>query len=59
RSIRDSDLIKVLQRLYEAAADDEDDGVINQCLDIWDLLLKGQVYSAINATTKLSTGMLG
>ncbi|OEC51500.1 MULTISPECIES: ATP-binding protein [unclassified Aeromonas] len=58
-NIRDSDLIKVLQRLYEEAGDDENDEVINQCLDIWDLLLKNQVYSAINATTKLSTGMLG
>ncbi|EJE8673019.1 hypothetical protein M5236_001639 [Vibrio parahaemolyticus] len=58
-NIRDSDLIKVLQRLYEEAADDEDDEVINQCLDIWDLLLKNQVYSAIDATTKLSAGMLG
>ena len=58
-NIRNSDLIKVLQRLYEEAADDENDEVINQCLDIWDFLLKGQVYSAINATTKLSTGMLG
>ncbi|HCG7138054.1 TPA: hypothetical protein NJ357_005036 [Vibrio parahaemolyticus] len=58
-NIRDSDLIKVLQRLYEEAADDEDDEVINQCLDIWDLLLKNQVYSAIDATTKLNAGMLG
>lgn len=58
-NIRDSDLTKVLQRLYEEAADDEDDEVINQCLDIWDCLLKGQVYSAINATTKISAGMLG
>lgn len=57
-NIRDSDLIKVLQRLYEEAADDEDDEAINQCLDIWDHLLKAQVYSAIDATAKLDSGML-
>ncbi|ASD67928.1 hypothetical protein [Pseudoalteromonas piscicida] len=57
-NIRDSDLIKVLQRLYEEAADDEDDEAINQCLDIWDHLLKAQVYSAIDATAKIDSGML-
>jgi len=57
-NIRDSDLIKVLQRLYEEAADDEDDIAINQCLDIWDYLLSAQVYSAIDATKKLDNGML-
>lgn len=57
-NIRDSDLIKVLQRLYEEAADDEDDEAINQCLDIWDYLLTAQVYSAIDATSKLNSGML-
>jgi len=57
-NIRNSDLIKVLQRLYEEAADDEDDEAINQCLDIWDHLLKAQVYSAIDATAKLDSGML-
>jgi hypothetical protein len=56
--IQESDLIKVLQRLYEEAADDEDDEAINQCLDIWDYLLKAQVYSAIGATAKLNSGML-
>lgn len=57
-NIMESDLIKVLQRLYEEAADDEDDETINQCLDIWDFLLKGQIYSAVNATSKLGAGML-
>ena len=38
--------------------DDEDDDVINQCLDIWDYLLSAQVYSAIDATKKLDNGML-
>lgn len=57
-NIRDSDLIKVLQRLYEEAADDEDDEAINHCLDIWDHLLEAQVYSAIDATAKLDSGML-
>lgn len=57
-NIRDSDLIKVLQRLYEEAADDEDDSAINQCLDIWDYLLSAQIYSAIDATKKIDNGML-
>jgi hypothetical protein len=57
-NIRDSELIKVLQRLYEEAADDEDDDAINQCLDIWDYLLSAQIYSAIDATAKLDNGML-
>jgi hypothetical protein len=57
-NIRDSELIKVLQRLYEEAADDDDDDAINQCLDIWDYLLNAQIYSAIDATAKLDNGML-
>lgn len=57
-NIRDSELIKVLQRLYEEAADDEDDDAINQCLDIWDYLLNAQIYSAIDATAKLDNSML-
>lgn len=57
-NIRESELIKVLQRLYEEAADDEDDDSINECLDIWDYLLNAQVYSAIDATKKLDNGML-
>ncbi len=57
-SLRESDLVKVLQRLYEEASDDENNDAINQCLDIWDYLLKAGVYSAMSATEKLDNGML-
>jgi hypothetical protein len=56
--LRESDLIKVLQRLYEEASDDENNEAINQCLDIWDYLLSAGVYSAMSATEKIDSGLL-
>lgn len=57
-NLRESDLVKVLQRLYEEASDDENNDAINQCLDIWDYLLSAGVYSAMSATEKIDNGML-
>lgn len=56
--LRESDLVKVLQRLYEEASDDENNDAINQCLDIWDCLLSAGVYSAMGATEKIDNGLL-
>lgn len=56
--IQDTSLIKVLQRLYDEATEDEDTGAINICLDIWDKLLHSNLYSAINASKKLDKGLL-
>jgi len=56
--IRESSLIKILQRLYDEATDDENNDVINTCLDIWDKLLRSEVYSAINASKELEGGLL-
>ncbi|WP_215398073.1 hypothetical protein [Rheinheimera oceanensis] len=56
--LRESDLVKVLQRLYEEASDDENNDAINQCLDIWDYLLSAGVYSAMSATEKIDNGLL-
>lgn len=56
--IRESSLIKVLQRLYDEATEDEDRTAINICLDIWDKLLRSEIYSATNATKQLENGLL-
>lgn len=56
--IRESSLIKVLQRLYDEATEDEDSSAINICLDIWDKLLRSEIYSATNATKQLENGLL-
>jgi hypothetical protein len=57
--IRESSLIKILQRLYdEATDDDENNDAVNTCLDIWDKLLRSEVYSAINASKELEGGLL-
>jgi len=55
--IRES-LIKILQRLYDEATDDENNDAVNICLDIWDKLLRSEVYSAINASKELEGGLL-
>ncbi len=56
--IRESSLIKVLQRLYDEATEDENNDAINVCLDIWDKLLCSEIYSAINASKELDKGLL-
>ena len=56
--IRESSLIKILQRLYDEATDDENNAAVNTCLDIWDKLLRSEVYSAINASKELEGGLL-
>ena len=56
--IRETSLIKVLQRLYDEATEDEDSNAINVCLDIWDKLLSSEIYSAINASKELDKGLL-
>ncbi len=57
-NIQESSLIKVVQRLYDEATEDEDGCAINICLDIWDKLLKSEIYSAINASKELEKGLL-
>lgn len=56
--IRDTSLIKVLQRLYDEATEDEDKYAINTCLDIWDKLLESEVFNAISAVNELEKGLL-
>ncbi|MCF7512728.1 hypothetical protein L3V43_00070 [Pseudoalteromonas sp. L23] len=58
-SIDYSSLIKVLQRLYDEATEDEDKAAVNICLDIWDRLLESDVFDAISAVKKLDKGLLG
>lgn len=57
--VRDSSLIKVLQKLYDEATEDEDPTAINICLDIWDKLLRSEIYSTINLSPELEKGLLG
>lgn len=54
----DTSLIKVLQRLYDEATEGEDSYAITICLDIWDKLLRSEVYSVINTSRALEKGLL-
>ncbi|WP_438863953.1 hypothetical protein [Neptunicella sp.] len=56
--IRETSIIKVLQRLYDEATEEEDKSTINVCLDIWDRILSSEVYAAINAVNELDKGLL-
>lgn len=51
-------LTKVLQRIYDEAVDDEDEDVLNMCLDIWDNLLKLDGYAVMQASKHLENGLL-
>ena len=51
-------MVDFLKRLYDEAVEDENGTAINTCLDIWDTLLKSDIYSAKNAMDQLNTGLL-
>ena len=51
-------LTKILQRIYDEAVDDEDDDILNICLDIWDNLLKSDGYAVRQASKYLENGLL-
>jgi hypothetical protein len=51
-------LTKLLQRIYDEAVDDEDEDVLNMCLDIWDNLLKLDGYAVRQASKHLENGLL-
>lgn len=51
-------LTKILQRIYDEAVDDEDEDILNVCLDIWDNLLKSDGYSVRQASKHLENGLL-
>ena len=51
-------LTKILQRIYDEAVDDEDDDILNICLDIWDNLLKSDGYAVRQASKHLEDGLL-
>ncbi|SLJ85210.1 hypothetical protein [Psychrobacter sp. DAB_AL43B] len=51
-------LTKILQRIYDEAVDDEDEGILNVCLDIWDDLLKSDGYAVRQASKHLENGLL-
>lgn len=57
-NINENCLIDLLKRLYDEAVEDENSTAINTCLDIWDTLLKSDIYSAKNAMDQLNTGLL-
>lgn len=51
-------LTKILQRIYDEAVDDEDEDILNVCLDIWDDLLKSDGYAVRQASKHLENGLL-
>ena len=51
-------LTKILQRIYDEAVDDEDEDILNVCLDIWDDLLKSDGYAVRQASKYLENGLL-
>lgn len=56
--VQESSLLAVLQKLYDEASEDQDKEALNTCLDIWDILLQSEMYSAINAINKLDKSLL-
>lgn len=56
--VQESSLLAVLQRLYDEATEDQDKEALNTCLDIWDILLQSEMYSAIKAINKLDKSLL-
>lgn len=59
-SFQDSEIIKVVQRLYDEATDDEDSETLNICLDIWDYLFQSDTYSSfvLRASNHIENGLL-
>lgn len=59
-SFQDSEIIKVVQRLYDEATDDEDSETLNICLDIWDYLFQSDTYSSLVLRTSnhIENGLL-
>ena len=57
---QDSEIIKVVQRLYDEATDDEDSDTLSICLDIWDYLFQSDAYSSLvlRTTNHLENGLL-
>lgn len=57
---QDSEIIKVVQRLYDEATDDEDSDTLNICLDIWDYLFQSDAYSSLvlRTTNQIENGLL-
>ncbi|WP_367107496.1 hypothetical protein [uncultured Psychrobacter sp.] len=51
-------LTKVLQRIYDEAVDDENEDILNMCLDVWDNLLKLDGYAVSQASKHLENGLL-
>lgn len=51
-------LTKILQRIYDEAVDDEDEDILNVCLDIWDDILKSDGYAVRQASKHLENGLL-
>ncbi len=51
-------LTKILQRIYDEAVNDEDEDILNICLDVWDNLLKSDGYAVRQASKHLEDGLL-
>lgn len=46
-NLLDAEIIKVVQRLYDEATEDEDSETLNICLDIWDYVFQSDAYSSL------------
>ncbi|EPR4202510.1 hypothetical protein ACU51X_001358, partial [Acinetobacter baumannii] len=46
-NLLDAEIIKVIQRLYDEATEDEDSETLNICLDIWDYVFQSDAYSSL------------
>ncbi|WP_227430540.1 hypothetical protein [Psychrobacter sp. I-STPA6b] len=51
-----SSMISVLQKIYDEAVDDEDEDILNQCLNVWDNIFESNIY--FNHSKVLHSGML-
>ncbi|PIT36520.1 hypothetical protein BHC43_10485 [Snodgrassella alvi] len=54
----ESNLITVVQRIYDEAMEDEDINTLTKCLDIYDKLFKLKPFTALKLTQSLDIGVL-
>jgi hypothetical protein len=56
--VKDSSITNLLMRIYDEASEDEDEKVINECLDMFDQLLASGLYNLAEKNKYLDNGLL-
>ncbi len=56
--VKESSITNLLMRIYDEASEDEDEQVINECLDMFDQLLASGLYNLAEKNKYLDNGLL-